>query len=210
MVGMQPGAILLSLTDDPDDVIWVGDRGVDPEFLAALDPGQAPSWAEEALTAAPPQRLRFVDEWYRRPAPTHRIWIVEATAAPGAEAQLLQDLLERSRADHDRSDVVDWAIYGALEPASMCVGFLGSIGPQPEALNIRLGSGVGVQAWRPLVPVWRVQGPASPVRIRPSPSFWFRVDSPPSTETRARGSFAELWNDTAGTSDSRLSACSNP
>lgn len=174
MLGARPGVILLSLTADADDVIWVGDRGADLDFLAASDVGRVPAWAADALAAAPLRPLDFVDEWCRRPAPPHRIWMVEATAAPGMHASLLQNLQERSRADRHRSDIVGWAIYQAPEPAALCVGFVGASGPRSDTLPSRLDSVVGVLTWRPLAGVWRVQGPPSQGRARPPAPVWCR------------------------------------
>jgi len=210
MLRAQRGVILLSLTADADDVIWVGDRGADPDFLAALDAGRVPAWAAEALAAAPLRPLQFVDEWYRRPAPPHRIWMVEATAAPGMHAQLLQNLRERSRADRHRSDIVGWAIYRAPEPAALCVGFVGSSGPRSEALTSRLDSVVGVLTWRPLAGVWRVQGFPWPDRSRPTAPVWCRVDAPRRRETYGDGAVAAPGHDTVEATGSGLSVGSSP
>jgi len=204
MLRTQPGVILLSLTADADDVVWVGDRGADLDFLTTLDAGRVPAWAAEALAAAPLRPLQFVDEWYRRPAPPHRIWMVEAAAASGMHAQLLQNLQERSRADRHRSDIVGWAIYRAPEPAALCVGFMGSSGPRSEALTSRPDSVVGVLTWRPLAGVWRVQGSPWPERARPPAPVWCRVDAQRHRETHAGGSVEEPRHGTEGASDSDL------
>jgi hypothetical protein len=210
MLRAQRGVILLSLTADAQDVIWVGDRGADLDFLAALDGGGAPAWAADALAAAPLRSLHFVDEWYRRPAPPHRIWVVEAAAAAGLHAQLLQNLQERSRADRHRPDIVGWAIYRAPEPAALCVGFVGSSGPRSEGLTSRLDSVVGVLTWRPLVGVWRVQGSPWPDRSRPPAPVWCRVDPQRRGRTHEGAGAAAPGHHTVEATGSGLSAGSSP
>jgi hypothetical protein len=155
MVGPPPSAILLALTDDPDEVIWVGDRGADSDFMAVGEGAPHRPWSTEILAAAPARRLAFVDQWYRRPAPPHRVWVVEADAPAGWGPHLLHTLVPRTPREGGLAEIVGWTIYRALESPALHVGFVGVAGPQP-ARNPRAAEG---PTWRPLLRIWRIAGP---------------------------------------------------
>lgn len=153
MIGPPPSGILLGVTENPDEVIWVGDRGADADFLA---PGDAtpppPPWVAEILAGAPAWRLAFVDQWYRRPAPAHRVWVLEADAPAGWGPALLQPLLRSAPGTRRPAEVVGWTIYRTVESPARHVGFVGVAGVQPEWNPGEAGGTV----WRPLLRISRI------------------------------------------------------
>ena len=124
----EPGSVVICRTGDPREVVWIASRAGGP----GLPPAPAPSGSEpedpsEDLVAgaSPAFSLRFLDGWYRLPAPPYQIWSVEVYAAGGTSLATLKDFFELSRWQAGAHPIVGRSVFRAIEDESLFIGFVG-------------------------------------------------------------------------------------
>jgi len=158
IVAAQPGSVVICRTDEPGEVVWLGQEST----------GLMPGCGDAFAACEPGVSLRFVDGWYRLPAPPYEIWNFELRTAGEPHLETLKELLELSRASEAHPRVVGRSLFRAVEDPSVFVGFLGlACRGSREAGSA--GPGVaarGSVVWRPLFLVYKIEAaPGTPVRI---------------------------------------------
>lgn len=176
------GSAVVCRTQDPQEMVWVGTQDAGP--------GIPDGGLDDALAAAAPAfSLRFLDGWYRLPAPPYQIWNLEVHAAGDDALETLKGLFELSRWERGRSHVVGRWIYRAIEDPSVLIGFVGLTRAWLRRNEVaRLGRTEGIDRaviWRPLVIVYQVERApggaprASAGEEAPHVPFWARAAAPP-------------------------------
>lgn len=124
----EPGSVVVCRTDDPREVVWIANRAGTPRLPPApAASGSEPEDPSEGLVAgaSPALSLRFLDGWYRLPAPPYQIWSVEVCAADGTSLATLKGLLELSRWQAGAHHIVGRSVFRAVEDESLFIGFVG-------------------------------------------------------------------------------------
>jgi hypothetical protein len=176
------GAAVLCRTHDPEEMIWVGTQDAGPEV-----PGGS---VDEVLAAASPAfSLRFLDGWYRLPAPPYQVWNLEVHAAGEDPLETLKGLLELSSWERGRPHVVGRWIYRAVEDPSVFIGFVGLTRAwllHNEAASLgRTERSDRAVIWRPLAIVYQFErAPGGTPRASVGeeglrPPFWARAAMSP-------------------------------
>ncbi len=182
MLQSQPGSVVVCRTHDPRELVWVASRDAGAE---AVDDSVG-----DALVAASPARsLRFVDGWYRLPAPPYHVWNFEVHAAGEDPLDTLRGVLEHSSWSRGHPHLVGRCVYRAVEDPSVFIGFVGLTGtwlPGSEMARARMAERIAWSViWRPLVIVYhleRTRGGATRTGVGEEASrapFWARAATPP-------------------------------
>ena len=121
MLESQPGSVAVCRTADPQELVWIGERGAEGDFgrwwesLKGTVADSSPAWS-----------LRFLDAWYRFPAPPCQVWSFEVQAPRDGQLGVLKDLLGVLRWEQrDPQHVVGRSIYRAAEDPGVFIGFVG-------------------------------------------------------------------------------------
>jgi hypothetical protein len=152
----REASLLLCRTDDPGAFVWMG-------LAAEARPGSEPGVVIDAVATdlvepAPAVSLRFVDEWYRLPAPPYEIWNVEVRATGARATDLVTELLVPpggSRA----APVVGRTVFRAIDDPAVFIGFVALTWswlrqhPVPRLAGAR----DAMAAWRPLSVIYRAE-----------------------------------------------------
>lgn len=185
MLRSEPGSVLICRSHDPREIVWLGDRGTDSE-LSQLPRARdlAGSDKENPLEpCGPTLSLRFVDEWYRFPAPPHQVWNFAGRVGAAGQREPLKELFAwspRERQPH----VVGRSLYRAIEDPSLFIGFVGlSLGWLRQNAVAGLTGAEHAERtviWRPLSMVHRIERAPGGVprttdgREASAASFWPR------------------------------------
>lgn len=143
------GSIVVCRTDDPAEMVWIGDRGTDQDFRAHS------AGLEDALAESPPPlALKFLDAWYRFPAPPCQVWNFTIHAPCGGGLDVLKDLFGVLRWERQEPQMVGRSIYRAVDDPDVFIGFVGlPWGSRTQNAMARLNPSDGVArlvVWRPL------------------------------------------------------------
>jgi hypothetical protein len=152
-------------TDDPEQILWIGDRAGESDFRRLLlQKDMAESFENSLADSSPPLALGFLDEFYRFPPAPYQVWSLEAHAPREEPAHTLNRLFEVSRVARKDPHVFGMSLYRAVEDPGVFIGFLGlTCGVTPRGLVRNSGGRLtpterveSALVWRPLAVVYDV------------------------------------------------------
>jgi hypothetical protein len=115
----REASLLLCRTDDPGVFVWMG---LTAEARPGAEPGDViDAVATDLVEPAPAVSLRFVDGWYRLPAPPYQVWNVEVRAPGARSADIVTELLVPSRGSRA---VVGRTVFRAIDDPAVFIGFV--------------------------------------------------------------------------------------
>lgn len=194
---VQAGSVVICRqTNDPEQLLWIGDRGNELDFRALpLWKKLIESLEDSVVASSPPLSLVFLDEFYRFPPPPYQVWSLEVRASQDEQIGIMTDLFDLSRLARRDRHVVGMSLYRAVGEPGTFIGFLGvAWGFTPHRL-VRNGEGGSrmterierALVWRPLSVVYQVGrlpgdritgGDAAPSHASVIP-FWVRSGESP-------------------------------
>ncbi len=157
--GRGASVVICRQINDPDQFIWIGDRGGPLDFRrVGLRDDLMKAFEESLAECSPPLSLGFLDEFYHFPPPPCQLWSFDAHAPADDVVGVLSALFALSRLARRERRVVGMSLYRAVEDAGTFVGFLALTGGFTPNLLVRAGSGQPrmterierAAVWRPL------------------------------------------------------------
>jgi hypothetical protein len=189
---LQAGTVVIcAQTNDPQQFLWIGDRGTESDFKRLPLPRRLVESFEQSIAgSSAPVSLAFLDEFYYFPLSPYWVWGLEVRPPEGEELCVLTDLFELARVARQDRRVAGMSLYRGVEDPGVFVAFLGLAAGFTPGRLLREGSGRPGMVerlersgeWRPLSVAFEVkrlltgeQVTRGTGAISPAP-FWVRSD----------------------------------